>query len=416
MWRATTSRLTALFRDDGRFVLWHGVGQRGFSRVAAVGSLLGVATLALPWLTLRPNRLSAGQDVGLLGVAGIPLSLIIGALWVAALSLSLRPTTRQRACVLGTIGAAILPLSLLAGGMGARALLASAPVATRASLGTAVWLGLFAVYLLLHAALAAIRDHPIARRLLSLAGPLLVVVLGAFGAFDSLSLMVEFAGNEPRFFQEVTRHLALSLGSVALGACIAIPLGVAAARHRRLERPIFLFSNTVETIPSLALFGLIIAPLSALSFAYPALRDIGIRGVGAAPALIALVLYSLLPIVHNTFAGVRQVSSAALDAGRGMGMSRRQLSWRVEYPLALPLIGEGVRTATVQSVGNTAVAALIGAGGLGHFIFQGLGQAAPDLILLGALAVIALALAIDVIARSLIHVLTPKALHMEKAQ
>ena len=172
----------------------------------------------------------------------------------------------------------------------------------------------------------------------------------------------------------------------------------------------------METIPSLALFGLIIAPLSALSFAYPALRDIGIRGVGAAPALIALVLYSLLPIVHNTFAGVRQVGPAALDAGRGMGMSPRQLSWRVEYPLALPLIGEGVRTATVQSVGNTAVAALIGAGGLGHFIFQGLGQAAPDLILLGALAVIALALAIDVIARSLIHALTPKALRTERGQ
>ena len=310
----------------------------------------------------------------------------------------------------------ILPLSLLASGLGATALVASAGTSARASLGAAVWLDVFAVYLLLHSALSTLKARPVARRLLLLAGPLLVVVLGALGVFNNLSLMVEFAGNESRFFQEVIRHLELSLGSVAIGACIAIPLGLAAARHQRLKRPIFLLSNTVETIPSLALFGLLIAPLAALSFAYPALRDIGIRGVGATPALIALVLYSLLPIVHNTYTGVRQVSPAALDAGRGMGMSHRQLSWRVEYPLALPLIGEGVRTATVQSIGNTAVAALIGAGGLGHFIFQGLGQAAPDLILLGALAVIALALAMDLLARSLIRVLTPEGVRTERGQ
>jgi len=138
--------------------------------------------------------------------------------------------------------------------------------------------------------------------------------------------------------------------------------------------------------------------------------------VGATPALIALVLYSLLPIVHNTYAGLRQVSPAALDAGLGMGMNRRQLSWKVEYPLALPLIGEGVRTATVQSIGNTAVAALIGAGGLGHFIFQGLGQAAPDLILLGALPVIALALTADLLMRGLIRILTPRGLRLEAGQ
>lgn len=388
----------------------------GRSYVALLGSLLGITSLALPWLSVRASRLAAGEGVGVIGTAGLPLALTVGALWLAALTLSFRPPTTRRVLVLGIIGACVLLLSLLASGIGAENLLHSAPSTARASLGAGVWTSLFAAYLLIHTALSGMPSRPRLRKLLSLTIPVLIIILGSFGVFNHLGLIVEFTGNEQRFFQETSRHLALSIGSVTIGACIAIPLGIAAARSEKAQRPIFLMSNTLVTIPSLALFGLIMAPLSALTFAYPALREIGIRGVGATPALIALVLYSLLPIVHNTYAGIRQVSPAALDAGRGMGMSRRQLSWRVEYPLALPLIGEGVRTATVQSVGNTAVAALIGAGGLGHFIFQGLGQAAPDLILLGALAVIVLALSIDILARSLIRRLTPKGLKTEDGQ
>lgn len=416
MWRGTISRLTVSSARKAGDALTSDPGAAAFSQVAALGCLLGLASLFAPWLSVRDNRLSAGANVGLLDVAGAPLAVTIGALWVAALIVSLRPPTHRSAGILGVVGSLILPLSLLAAGVGATRLLDAAPSVARASLGGAVWVSVFATYLVLHTARSGLHDRPLLQRLMTLAGPFLVVVLGVLGIYDHLSLMVEMAGNEQRFVQEINRHLALSLGSVAIGACIAIPLGVVAARHKRFERPVFLLSSTVETIPSLALFGLIIAPLSALTFAYPALRNIGIRGVGATPALIALVLYSLLPIVHNTYAGVRQVSQAALDAGRGMGMSGRQLMWRVEYPLALPLIGEGVRTATVQSVGNTTVAALIGAGGLGHFIFQGLGQAVPDLILMGALTVIALALAIDLMARYLIHALTPKGVRTESGQ
>jgi len=416
MWRGIISRLTVSSARKAGDAATNGSSAATFSQVAALGCVLGMASLFAPWLSVRANRLSAGANVGLVDAAGAPLAVTVGVLWVVALVVSLRPLTHRSAGILGIIGSLILPLSLAIAGVGATRLLDAAPSVARASLGAAVWLSVFATYLLIHAARSSLRHRQQLQRLLTVAGPIMVVVLGLLGVYDNLSLMVEMAGNEQRFVQEINRHLALSLGSVAAGACIAIPLGLAAARHKRFERPIFLLSSTVETIPSLALFGLIIAPLSALTFAYPALRDIGIRGVGATPALIALVLYSLLPIVHNTYAGIRQVSPAALDAGRGMGMSGRQLMWRVEYPIALPLIGEGVRTATVQSVGNTTVAALIGAGGLGHFIFQGLGQAVPDLILMGALTVIALALAIDLLARYLIHALTPKGVRTERLQ
>jgi osmoprotectant transport system permease protein len=125
------------------------------------------------------------------------------------------------------------------------------------------------------------------------------------------------------------------------------------------------------------------------------LAALGVRGIGVAPALLALTLYSLLPIVRNTLTGLQSTPLAAVSAGRGMGMSDRQLLLRVEVPLALPLIIEGVRGAAVLVIGITTVAFLIGAGGLGVFIQRGIDQVVPDLVLLGALPVIALALLAD---------------------
>ena len=185
-------------------------------------------------------------------------------------------------------------------------------------------------------------------------------------------------------------------------------LGIWAARSGVAERPIFFAANISQTLPSLAFFGLLIAPLSALSSAVPALREAGIRGIGATPAVIALTIYALLPIIRNTYVGLRQVDPAVVDAGLGMGMSRGQVFRRIELPLSAPLVLEGIRTAAVQAVGNTAVAALIGAGGLGYFIFAGLGQAAFDLVILGAIPIIVMALVVDAAMRSLVKAASPR--------
>jgi len=383
------------------------------SCVALLGAALGVLSLALPWLTLRTSRLAAGEGVLLWDVAGPAVVAVVALGWFAALVSSFDANTQRRALTLGVCGTLLAPLTLLIAGSGSTSLLSSAEEFARSSLGPGIWVGLIATYVLLHTARQSLGAQPFLRNVFTWAPLATIVAIGMTGAYNDLSLAREFSGNESRFVQEALTHIALSLGSVAIGACIAVPLGIAATRSRRAERPIFIIASAIETIPSLALFGLIIAPLSALSYAYPALREAGIRGVGITPALIALVLYSLLPIVHNTYVGLKEVSPAAMDAGRGMGMSRAQLARRVEFPLAAPLIAEGVRTASVQSIGNTAVAALIGAGGLGHFIFQGLGQAAPDLILLGALPVIALALLVDIIMRAAIAALTPRGMHTE---
>jgi osmoprotectant transport system permease protein len=198
--------------------------------------------------------------------------------------------------------------------------------------------------------------------------------------------------------------------SVAAATVLGVALGVWASRSRIAKGPILLVSSAVQTVPSLALFGLIIAPLSALSFSYPVLREIGIRGIGAVPAVIALTIYSVLPIVQNTYVGISRVDPAALDAGEGMGMSRWQILRRIQAPLAAPLVLEGIRIAAVQAVGLATVAAIVGAGGLGWFVFRGIGQAATDLIILGAIPVIVLAMVVDGIMAAAVRLGTPRGL------
>ena len=161
--------------------------------------------------------------------------------------------------------------------------------------------------------------------------------------------------------------------------------------------------NFVQTIPSIALFGILMAPLAALAAAVPLAAALGIRGIGTAPAMIALFLYSLLPVVANTVVGLGRVSPAAVEAARGMGMTRWQILRGVELPLALPVILTGIRIVLVQNIGLVAVAALIGAGGLGAFVFQGIGQTAIDLVLLGAIPTVALAFSAAVLLDALVE-------------
>jgi osmoprotectant transport system permease protein len=176
---------------------------------------------------------------------------------------------------------------------------------------------------------------------------------------------------------------------------LGLPLGRLAQRHLAARSALFPVLNVVQTIPSIALFGLLIAPLSAVAALSPQLGALGIGGVGVVPATIALVLYSLLPVARSTAEGLAGVAPAVMEAARGLGLTPRQVLWRVEVPLALPVILAGLRVATIQAIGLAAVAALIGAGGLGAIMFQGLFADALDLVLLGVVPIVLLALVAD---------------------
>lgn len=177
-------------------------------------------------------------------------------------------------------------------------------------------------------------------------------------------------------------HLWLVAVSVGIAAAVGIPAGILLTRRPEWERWALGFANTVQTIPSLALFGFLI-PIPIIG------------GIGVRPAIVALTLYAVLPILRNAFVGVRQVDPAVREAAVAMGMTDGQLLRLVDLPLAAPTLLAGLRVATVTGVGVATIAALIGAGGLGHFIFLGLQTVNTNLILLGALPAALLALAAD---------------------
>ncbi len=377
-------------------------------RVAVVGAVVGLASLIPGWFSLRPNRIASGSDVSLWDGAGWPVMAALLLLWLVCLAVGVYGRGRFKAAVLAAAANLVIVSALLVAGWASGRILDGQSDIARVSLSAGFWLTLIAAYIVIHAARQRLADWGFRRNLVALVGPVVLVVLLAGGWLDETSILREFAGYEDRFLQELRQHIVLFAGSVGVGTVLGVALGIWASRSRRAERPIFFVTNITQTIPSLALFGLLIVPLSELSFAFPWLRDLGIRGVGMTPAMIALVVYSLLPIARNTFVGLRQVDPAAIDAGLGMGMSRRQVFRKIEAPLAAPVVLEGVRIAAVQAVGLAAVAAFIGAGGLGWFILRGAGQQAVDLILVGALPIVVLALVVDGAMRGVIRLATPR--------
>ena len=189
--------------------------------------------------------------------------------------------------------------------------------------------------------------------------------------------------NRTEVLELTLEHLWLVGVSTLLAVCIGIPLGIVITRWPSLNKPVLGGANIIQTIPSLALFGFLL-PVPWLGARADRL------------AILALTLYALLPLIRNTYAGINGVDRAVVEAGRGMGMTDRQLLWQVELPLALGVIIAGVRVATIISVGLTTIAAAIGAGGLGEYIFRGLAMVNNQVILAGAIPAAAMALLADV--------------------
>ncbi|RQR40519.1 MULTISPECIES: ABC transporter permease [unclassified Burkholderia] len=363
-----------------------------------VGILIGVLTIVAvfgtPFMVLRPNRIAAGTGLSVFAalpaVQGAALAALwtVGALWAMTAS---RPAWR--------LAAGCTWLATLAYAVGAAAAHVVPPddMLARISPAAGVWLLLFAWAVLVADALARLAFGPW-RRLVALAVAMAAISVPlASGGWDGLSVMREYAVRNDDFWREAIRHVSLAGGSVAAALVAGLPLGIACARMAPVRTVVMPVLNIVQTIPSIAMYGLMMAPLGLLAAHVPLAAALGIRGIGVAPAVLALFLYSLLPIASSVVVGLEQVPPHVTEAARAMGMTRAQRLLGVDLVLALPVILSGVRIVLVQNIGLTAVAALIGGGGFGTFIFQGIGQSAADLVLLGAIPTIALALAAAVV-------------------
>ena len=198
-------------------------------------------------------------------------------------------------------------------------------------------------------------------------------------------------------------HIQIVTLSILLGTAIGVPIGIFISRNDRTAEKVIAAANILMTTPSIALFGLMLPILSLIG-----------HGMGKVPAIMALVLYSQLPIIRNTYAGIKNIPPVLTDAGIGMGFPHWSRLKEVEVPLAIPVIIAGIRTAAVMNIGIAAIAAYIGAGGLGVFIQQGIARAYDEMILAGAILVGVLAILVDAGMALIEKLLTPRGIKIAR--
>lgn len=375
----------------------------GRGKVGMLGAALyGVSALFLPFVQFRPNRVLTGESFYLWQLGGaqgilLLLALLIPPIMLLLLSGNLR--LARAACVLAALFMSLIALSLTA-----RFLTRESEVA-RVSIGSGFWLSAAGVFLMITAQRALAWKRPAAKNLISLGALSIILLMLFLGAFDKLSVMREYFNRRETFLGQVGRHLMLASTSVGAATAFGVPMAFLLFERKRLKRTVFFLVNMGQTIPTLSLLGLLMVPLAYISSKSELLRNAGVSGVGFWPAWIALFIYALFPVLHNALAGLQMVDPAVTEAAASVGMTKKQVFYRVQIPLAIPLMIGGVRTALTQSMGNAVLAALIGGGGLGSLIFLGLAQSAPDLILLGTVPLVLLTFLTDALLGGLVKFL-----------
>lgn len=356
--------------------------------------LMILSGVGLSFVSHAPNRLISGQGISLISLITGPVWwLLLPILMLASFAFFKQSTVLYWATVL--IAELLLFGLLLLAGTTATQLAGGEESLVRTSLGGGFWLMSGMSILIAIDSLSRAVVNPIWRSMANVLLLLPVVILLATGQLDQLSLLKEYVNRQDVFNDALWQHLQILFATLVPAMLLGIPLGLFCFRSPRFQVAVFSELNIIQTIPSIALFGLLIAPLAGLAAAIPWLAEHGVSGIGLAPAIVALVLYALLPLVRNVVAGLDAVPDSVVESARGMGMTRSQLFFRVQIPIAMPLIVSGVRIIAVQTVGLAVVAALIGAGGLGAIVFQGLLSSALDLVLLGVIPVVVMAVVVD---------------------
>ncbi|NLC03199.1 MAG: ABC transporter permease [Tissierellia bacterium] len=361
-----------------------------------LSSVGAAAFVFMNLLEHKPNRISQGAKYTSFEFFG-NLGIVIVFLWLILLSLSFYEKKYKNNIVF--IFTTILALVFIWSLQSKTGIFVEHGSSARLSLSSGFYVQIFCIYMIFSTYTKRIVEHKYIKWIGFLS---IFAILSYFmftGALEDLSLIKEYNIKKTQFILNLRIHAMLTLGSVVTGAIIAIPLGFLAYSKKTLEGKIMVPLSIIETIPSLSLFGILLVPLSGLG-KLPFFDAIGVSGIGWAPAYIALTLYTLLPIGRNTLTGFYSVEKNIIEAARGMGMSKGQILKKIELPLAFPVIFTGIRIAFIQTIGGAVLAGLVGGGGMGTFVFLGLGEASPDLILLGVLPIVFFTVFLDYILRT----------------
>lgn len=367
----------------------------GGDRVIQTLVITGVlAACFLAFLTHAPNRLVTGVPIPVFDVLNGPrLWVFLPAILIAICSFL--PQRLHRSLLMAASATLFSSCLFYFAGRQANELSDPAIPASRVSVGGAFWLLLFVCWMVVGQAVRQAQLSRMTSMLLTTAffAPLILMLTG--GWMDDMSILKEYANRRDVFWEAVGRHLEIVLLTLGFSLAIGVPLGIAAWRRPELQGPLFSTFGVIQTVPSIALFGLLIPPLAAISAGLPLLTGWGIGGIGLTPAIIALTLYSLLPITRSVVIGLNGAPAGLIEAAQGIGFGARRIFWSVEVPIAMPVLLSGMRVCLVQTIGLAVIAALIGAGGLGSIMFQGLLSSAIDLVLLGVIPVVLMATVVD---------------------
>ena len=371
-----------------------GVARNRSGQFGRIGPLLLAAAFlgsvyGLPLLRIAQNRLVVGEPIFALGGFGPEIEAVAG-LVVGAALFAQAGRTRIAALAASALLAGALALMVLALGSAAEDLLAGEPPAARAGLASGAWIGL----LLLGGGLAHLARRSGVPGLgagLATALALWIVVAGAEGALGSLSLAVEFAARKAAVGDALVRHVLLSGGAVLLAIIGAVLLSL----WRRGQGVAEILVGGLQVVPAVALFGGLVALVSGVLRAFPALREAGLSALGPAPALLGIAAYLLLPLWRGLALALKAPDPATLDAAKALGLTPRTILFQVRLPIGAGILIGAFRVACVQAIGLATLGALVGAGGLGAIVFDGMAQFAPDLILLGAIPIVVLSLAVE---------------------
>jgi osmoprotectant transport system permease protein len=355
-----------------------------------ISCLLLYALAASPFMTFRANRIIQGETRTIFEALPVAVATLLVAIIVVVAFIAFFRFPARLKLAAALVGLAALAIFV---GQAASALTPEGNSFARVSPASGFWLMFAGLALLAADCIARLQPKPTLRILLLLVATGTLAAVLTSGLWDDLSIIKEYTGRADIFWTEALRHVELAIGSLVAATLAGIPLGILCYKVERLRSGLLNALNIVQTIPSIALFGLLIAPLGWMAANVPGAAKIGIAGIGMAPAFVALFLYSLLPVVSNTVVGLSGVSQAVREAARGLGMTPLQRLLRVEFPLAMPVILTGIRIVLVQNIGLATIAALIGGGGFGVFVFQGIGQTAMDLVLLGTVPTVLLGFA-----------------------
>ncbi len=365
---------------------------------AAIGLITG------SFAVIKENRILEGLPASFYKLAGSKIfSLSLLLLFVAFLFTFLK-SRKLSLMVSGIAASSVFAVGLTVLGKAASRADATMGELSRVSPGYSFWIfiiSLIIVFRKIHRESTGF----IPGKLIAITPVLTTIYLLFTQTITKISVFKEYENNRAIWQQEFLRHIQLSIGSVIIAIIIGSVLAYASYRLKFLESLVFLILNIAQVIPTLSFIGLLMPVLGKIGETSSVAQKLNIKGTGWAPALVVLVFYALYPITRNMYAALRSIDKSFIDISRGIGLNWYQRILLVELPMSLPVVIAGVKVALIQASAGTIIASLVGAGGLGIFIFLGLAQTAQDLVLLGAIPIVLLSFLYSALAEGLNKIL-----------